>query len=55
MNEKTETKTEMVRIRMSKAEKRKIIKAFGSLSAIRDYALKAIESKGENVRLEVKK
>jgi len=45
----------LVRFRISSADKEKIRSYFGSFSAMRDYVLEVIENKGENVKREAKK
>jgi len=41
--------------RISTKDKEKIRDYFGSFSDMRDYVLEAVESKGDNVKREVKK
>ena len=48
-------KTELIKFRVTKENREKILDAFGSFSAMRDYVLEVIENKGENVKREAKK
>jgi len=50
-----DTKTELIKFRVSKENKKKLLETFGSFSAIRDYALKVAEGKGDDVKREDKK
>ena len=45
---------DVIRFRVSTDDKEKIREYFGSFSAIRDYVLKVVESKGSDVKREAK-